>query len=397
MKQFLILTFFVLNCLGVKAQLSVVQPGTEYNQYFDYRQNTDCPTCPPVKADRLRFWLFPAVNGGTVITLRFNAVGNYSALDPVMELVCTVNGNDTTIAATMQLGSVVFRLPSVIGRNTLTLRYAESRYSPNQIQNSATNFGVKLTSVQDSLTTLTSPSYGGLAFSSISCVDAVSLPRLTKPIQLVAQNGLCAGESEILKINIDTASVGAVTIKLEISGDISRYDSLKLTSGTTTIAQKVIASSTSFYVFQTFGMRGDFRCLIKFSAGAASSCVTYLSGVNYGSVGNRIESLDARFGHPWSFRGNAPVLAICTETETATETETNLKLFPNPASSYLKVEDLTRNSEYKIFNLLGREVTSGNLTEITSEIDVRFLETGIYFLQVTRPDAASTTLKFIKE
>ncbi|WP_204346158.1 T9SS-dependent choice-of-anchor J family protein [Psychroserpens algicola] len=69
----------------------------------------------------------------------------------------------------------------------------------------------------------------------------------------------------------------------------------------------------------------------------------------------------------------------------------SLFIFPNPVLSNLSIPNLNTSEIYKIYNLLGKEVGSGIITQ-RSQISVSYLEKGIYFLKINSYD----TLKFIK-
>ncbi len=66
----------------------------------------------------------------------------------------------------------------------------------------------------------------------------------------------------------------------------------------------------------------------------------------------------------------------------------NLKLYPNPASSTVRIEfqfKINEMNELRIFDLRGQEVTTWhktNTTKNTIEIDVSCLESGIYFVEI---------------
>jgi hypothetical protein len=75
-----------------------------------------------------------------------------------------------------------------------------------------------------------------------------------------------------------------------------------------------------------------------------------------------------------------------------TEAEVTIDAFPNPATDFIQISGLTEVQTYRIYNLDGKEVTNGLMTD-NDLIDIQSLARGMYFLQV---DNAST-LKFIKE
>lgn len=54
-------------------------------------------------------------------------------------------------------------------------------------------------------------------------------------------------------------------------------------------------------------------------------------------------------------------------------------MFPNPASGFFTIRT-NQPGQFRIVNLLGEEVESGNLESGTQEVDVQKLKNGIYFL-----------------
>ncbi|MFP5438007.1 MAG: T9SS type A sorting domain-containing protein [Bacteroidia bacterium] len=68
------------------------------------------------------------------------------------------------------------------------------------------------------------------------------------------------------------------------------------------------------------------------------------------------------------------------------------KLYPNPANSYIEISGIEGTSEYIIFDVNSRKIKSGKLTSNTSNVDVKHLEKGVYFIKID----GTNNLKFIK-
>ena len=49
------------------------------------------------------------------------------------------------------------------------------------------------------------------------------------------------------------------------------------------------------------------------------------------------------------------------------------------------------NTTYKVYNTMGQEVKSGNLTQATSQISLQDLAAGMYTLLVSQKDKISTS------
>jgi hypothetical protein len=70
----------------------------------------------------------------------------------------------------------------------------------------------------------------------------------------------------------------------------------------------------------------------------------------------------------------------------------NLKIYPNPTSDYLEVENLTADSDFEIINAAGQKVKIGKLKP-TERLVINELATESYFLLLKQLDNA---LKFRK-
>ena len=72
--------------------------------------------------------------------------------------------------------------------------------------------------------------------------------------------------------------------------------------------------------------------------------------------------------------------------------KTKIKVFPNPFSSKINIENATENEIYTLTNELGQEIFSGKNIE---KQDFSNLAKGIYFLKITYE--TSKTIKLIKD
>lgn len=71
----------------------------------------------------------------------------------------------------------------------------------------------------------------------------------------------------------------------------------------------------------------------------------------------------------------------------------SIVLYPNPTTDFIKISGLTKKENYKIYNVLGARVSDGVLSVKHSDIDVRALSSGLYFLKLSDRN----TIKFLKE
>lgn len=68
-----------------------------------------------------------------------------------------------------------------------------------------------------------------------------------------------------------------------------------------------------------------------------------------------------------------------------------LRVYPNPSTSFLRVNGLNAAEPYRLYSILGVEIQSG-IVSIDQEIDIDALQTGMYMLQI-----ANTALPFVKK
>ncbi len=76
-----------------------------------------------------------------------------------------------------------------------------------------------------------------------------------------------------------------------------------------------------------------------------------------------------------------------------TAQQPQLVLYPNPASHSISLTNLTQTSAYRIHNILGATVHTGQVSN-NEQIDISGLGTGLYFIKLK---GSPTALKFVKE
>ncbi|WP_051907784.1 LamG-like jellyroll fold domain-containing protein [Flavimarina sp. Hel_I_48] len=86
------------------------------------------------------------------------------------------------------------------------------------------------------------------------------------------------------------------------------------------------------------------------------------------------------------FYGTKEVLGLPTVNKNI-----ELHLFPNPATNSIQVSGLEKAAQYKIYNLLGRQVMNGSIVK-NKEVDLQSLNKGIYFFSLD----TGNTIKFMK-
>ncbi len=88
---------------------------------------------------------------------------------------------------------------------------------------------------------------------------------------------------------------------------------------------------------------------------------------------------------------NTSVLVADLPTNVLENETSSLSVYPNPSSDLIRVSDIPGGTPYQILNAAGQKVMSGLISN--SEIDVRSLPQGLYFLQ-TKSANASKSSKF---
>lgn len=96
------------------------------------------------------------------------------------------------------------------------------------------------------------------------------------------------------------------------------------------------------------------------------------------------------FSHRWHIN---PFVFECDQVSTIQNLNLNqLKFYPNPVDSQLKIENEMSNTTFKIFDLTGKKLKSNVLPIGKSEHDLTNLNSGIYFIKIK-----GQTFKFIKQ
>lgn len=68
----------------------------------------------------------------------------------------------------------------------------------------------------------------------------------------------------------------------------------------------------------------------------------------------------------------------------------NLNYYPNPVMDKLKVTSLFQLDNYKVFDILGKQVHSGQLQANVADIDFSQLKSGMYFVKVQSGELQKT-------
>ena len=74
-----------------------------------------------------------------------------------------------------------------------------------------------------------------------------------------------------------------------------------------------------------------------------------------------------------------------------------LKLYPNPSSNYIRINDLQSQCRFAIIDLTGKIVFKGDVSTENPLVDISELSNGTYLLQVVTNRGVITTQQIIKQ
>jgi hypothetical protein len=75
----------------------------------------------------------------------------------------------------------------------------------------------------------------------------------------------------------------------------------------------------------------------------------------------------------------------------------SLKLYPNPSSNRIRIENIQSQSAYQIFDMTGKTMSKGDVSTENPLVDISDLSNGTYFLQVVNVYGQTTTQQIIKQ
>ncbi|MCF0200306.1 MAG: T9SS type A sorting domain-containing protein, partial [Bacteroidales bacterium] len=93
------------------------------------------------------------------------------------------------------------------------------------------------------------------------------------------------------------------------------------------------------------------------------------------------------------------IRAVATKQNTwsvGENADNGCRLYPNPASTMLRIETESPMQQVEVFDLLGRLVLRENPNANSACIDLSHCENGVYFIQILHENGAQQVQKVVK-
>lgn len=211
-----------------------------------------------------------------------------------------------------------------------------------------------------------------------------------------------SGISEILSLN-SSNQLGIVLLRGE-----NLINSCDMGSSVTWSNTDFTIEDNSHFITQPFSLGTlDLGFTYKSNLTSINSGNTILGSVSTGNGSLVVNNTYRRvicpyYGHPdgmpWSSDAGIlldRIIAWTSFSQTLDLNENSLKkvkLFPNPTTDYLQISGLKNTENYRIYNVIGLEVSKGTIS-IDEKINVKNYFNGLYFLKLEN----GNTIKFVKE
>lgn len=91
--------------------------------------------------------------------------------------------------------------------------------------------------------------------------------------------------------------------------------------------------------------------------------------------------------HPSSMLGTLTIIETLSVQE---KFETNITFFPNPVSDNLRIRSLFKFETYQIYDINGKQVADGTGMGTYTDLNVSYLQTGVYFVKIAADDLQAT-------
>jgi len=75
----------------------------------------------------------------------------------------------------------------------------------------------------------------------------------------------------------------------------------------------------------------------------------------------------------------------------------SLKLYPNPSSNNIRIENIQSQSAYQIFDMTGKTISKGDVSIENPLVDISDLSNGTYLLQIANKKGVISKQQIIKQ
>lgn len=241
------------------------------------------------------------------------------------------------------------------------------------------------------------------AASILTFRESGSLPFAPLPIIAAAQTNICPGQSATINA---TATQSYCSFRWMRDGNV-------LNTGT---SSAITINTPGIYTLEVLNAAG---------LPSSSNSLTMTSNFNVPSItqSGGILTASAGVSYQWQFgvqdipnanaqsftpqiSGNYSVVVtdpvdgctivsqpfLFTVSGLMEDTLTELKIFPNPTHGLLNVEGVDSESSFGVYDMLGRQMLSGNLNSNQRTIDVSLLVQSTYFLQINTEGVSQRAL-----
>lgn len=123
---------------------------------------------------------------------------------------------------------------------------------------------------------------------------------------------------------------------------------------------------------------------------------------NFADIEGTLDICDASPGAfcDWDFGTVASGITFCASSPCSNSLEIDestfeLTIYPNPATSYIMINNVEGGSQWTILDFNGKRIVSGTITADITQLDVSGIPAGVYMLQIQNDDNR-TTHRFVK-
>ena len=195
----------------------------------------------------------------------------------------------------------------------------------------------------------------------------------------------------LLMLSLSTAAQNTVTVDWS-------FNSTPSAAGNANSNRTIEVGDTVIWNWYASGTHN-----VKSNSNATESFESNYSG-NGGSFSHTFTSIGTNGyicePHPTSMFGTITVVAEGALSIASFDALGTIKMYPNPTNSNLtidfKIQDI-ENLNIKVFNLLGKEVLSKQISKNDTSLTVSNLKNGVYLIRITSLTGEnSTTKRFVK-